>query len=298
MLQEKKLGEMRSSIVRCEDVRQYFQQYRFEHITNFEDIRGMLSSFCANGHGKQLEEYLQSSALKDDNDDTSKVYLIINNQREVVAYFAIRCGLLFEPLNYEKLNDNDKEIVDMFMDAMRKKDFKLLEEYMESGLVPDDKIEKFKKMAQTQIDIIEEQNRLKDDSFRVSISHPAIELIQFCRNSAVQLHDSSIDGMQDIPIGMGLFWEIVVPIVCNITKDVGCEYLYLFAADNTNGEPSLEKRNLVQYYRTNLKFDYASGLFFVKPTYDYNCLPMYQHISNLRENYEGIWEEFLGEISE
>ena len=40
----------------------------------------------------------------------------------------------------------------------------------------------------------------------------------------------------DIPLGFGIFWEIIVPIIIDITKKVGCKYVYLFAADKTEGQ--------------------------------------------------------------
>lgn len=40
----------------------------------------------------------------------------------------------------------------------------------------------------------------------------------------------------NVLLGFGLFWEKIVPIIEEISKKVGCKYLYLFAADETQKE--------------------------------------------------------------
>ena len=53
-----------------------------------------LSEFqCTKGYG--LEQYLKKSALKDEADNYSKTYLILNkDSKKIVAYFSLRTGLI------------------------------------------------------------------------------------------------------------------------------------------------------------------------------------------------------------
>ena len=37
----------------------------------------------------------------------------------------------------------------------------------------------------------------------------------------------------DFRLGVYIFWEIIVPHLLEIAEKVGCKYIYLFVADNT-----------------------------------------------------------------
>lgn len=55
---------------------------------------------------------------------------------------------------------------------------------------------------------------------------------------------ASIDSIK-FAIPINHVWEAIVPLVCDITNQVACKYL--FAADQ-------EVKKLVQYYKNELKF--------------------------------------------
>ena len=94
-------------------------------------------------------------------------------------------------------------------------------------------------------------------------------------------------------MGFGIFWEIIVPVIIEITKQVGCKYIYLFAADKTEGIEEMKMKKLISYYKNNFKFvDCDEGLKFVKPEYDNHCYGLVQHVSKLDGNREAIWHEF------
>lgn len=57
----------------------------------------------------------------------------------------------------------------------------------------------------------------------------------------------------DIPLGFGIFGEIIVPVIIDITKKVGCKYVYLFAADKTEGQNEIEMKKLISHYKNNFK---------------------------------------------
>ena len=95
----------------------------------------------------------------------------------------------------------------------------------------------------------------------------AIELRHVCKNE-----DFIVPEEVDIPLGFGIFWEIIVPIIIDITKKVGCKYVYLFAADKTEGQNEIEMKKLISYYKNNFKFSECDeGIKFVKPEYDNHC---------------------------
>ena len=46
----------------------------------------------------------------------------------------------------------------------------------------------------------------------------------------------------DFPLGFGIFWEVIVPRILEITEHIGCQYLYLFAADHMEQADSKTSR--------------------------------------------------------
>lgn len=116
----------------------------------------------------------------------------------------------------------------------------------------------------------------------------AIELRHLCKNE-----DFIVPEEVDIPLGFGIFWEIIVPIIIDITKKVGCKYVYLFAADKTEGQNEIEMKKLISYYKNNFKFSECDeGIKFVKPEYDNHCYGLIQRVSKMESNREAIWHEF------
>lgn len=80
-------------------------------------------------------------------------------------------------------------------------------------------------------------------------------------------------------MGFYVFWEIIIKTVLTIASMLGCQYLYLFAADHTEFEVDLPSLNdfiyldaddepnqkiltykLVEYYKNELKFEEVHGL--------------------------------------
>ena len=88
---------------------------------------------------------------------------------------------------------------------------------------------------------------------------------------------------------LAFFWEIIVPIIIEITKQVGCKYVYLFAADKTEEQSEFKMKKLISHYKNNFKFSECDeGMKFVKPEYDNHCYGLIQSVSNL----ESIEKQF------
>ena len=69
-------------------------------------------------------------------------------------------------------------------------------------------------------------------------------------------------------------------------KHVGCQYLFLFAADLSEDE------NLVNYYRTYLNFEDTEDRGTAIPIYDDTCKFMYQETVGLRQKQLIFYENF------
>ena len=90
------------------------------------------------------------------------------------------------------------------------------------------------------------------------------------------------------------FWEKIVPFLLGITKQVGCKYIYLFAADKTEEFEVSNVKKLVRYYKNVFKFYECDedDLIIVKPDYDMDCYGLIQEVSKLEKNRDAVWHEF------
>ena len=107
------------------------------------------------------------------------------------------------------------------------------------------------------------------------------------------------------PLGFYVFWEIVINKVLEITQLLGCRYLYLFAADNSDHmgninsvqnvlydldeEEVVPTYELVEYYKNELKFQEIQSLAILKAHYDFQCFSLYQPINQLINNRKLSW---------
>lgn len=82
------------------------------------------------------------------------------------------------------------------------------------------------------------------------------------------------------------FWQFIVPKILDLMEIVGCEYLFLFAADLS------EDADLVNYYVDNLEFIDASEHSAATPMYDFACRFLCQETSTLQERRTSFFEHF------
>ena len=73
------------------------------------------------------------------------------------------------------------------------------------------------------------------------------------------------------------FWQFLIPKIFELRKIVGCEYLFLFAADLTPDEI------LINYYKSNLGFTDSNEHGTAIPFYDNGCKFLYQELKNIEE---------------
>ena len=122
----------------------------------------------------------------------------------------------------------------------------------------------------------------------------------------------------DFRLGVYVFWEMIVPHLLEIAEKVGCKYIYLFAADNTEqtvkvvADPPMwtpdydpyadegevvkeEIRTLVNYYINELKFRYVSKYKILKPHYERRCYTLVQEVEHLQSNRESVWQSHATE---
>ncbi len=274
------------SEIKVRDEREYFKRFYVELLTSNADNLQEIEHFSATENGKNLELYLKNKAWDADSEGETKVYLVKDEEDSIALFFSVKCGLLYKKYQYDELDEDKQMFVDMLLDAMRQKDNDTLANYYESGMYTYSEMDNLFNIAHRRMELKLEEGQLQDGGYTLKVEecYPAIEIQHFCRNSGY-----SDNEYMDVPLGFGIFWEKIVPLICEIAGRIGCKYLYLFAADRTSDK---EIRKLVQYYKNELKFSNVEDMMIIKPYYDNNCLGLVQKISELKSNREAIWEEF------
>lgn len=121
---------------------------------------------------------------------------------------------------------------------------------------------------------------------RVSKAFPAVELKFFGKNANTEEIWSTMNFHISKRLGETLFWKFVIPKLENLREMVGCQYLYLFAADN---EP---EGSLVNYYKVSLHLDAKPILSANKPIFDKSSIFLYQDINALCKCRDDFFEDF------
>lgn len=284
---------------------------KIDFLTSDEANITKIQAFHSSRSGKHLERYLKEKAWDEDQQGITKVYLVKDVETgDIVFFFALSAGLLYKEIGADdrKLSDVEKEIVDYCIQAfLEGKDNITADEVLswyESE--PIDK-EKLRRIIDDRIELklaAREDPEKSENSLnvrQVSETFPGIVLTHFCRNA-----DYSFLETLAFPIGFYVFWEIVVKEVLHIASLLGCQYLYLFAADNTKQTPSgvtvmypedwdddepeaIPVYKLVDYYKNELKFEDVQDVTILKPYYDFSCFSLIQQIDLLSEHRNAAW---------
>ena len=276
------------SFISIKEIRTFCQQYTCETLTSDPKNKKAISSFTASNYGELLVDYLKNHAWEQDKDGKTKVYLIKDKNGEIAFYFSLKCGLLYKKQEEVELGQEKEYYLDVICDIMEgtsRQDWSSLKE-LEDLLMEDfgyDETQKLLKIATYRVESKKDRERDLSKITHVEDCYPAIELMHYCKNTSYYGYK-----YKDIPFGFVLFWCVVVPQICRITETIGCEYVYLFAADESNAE----KNSLIGHYRNAYKFNPMTEAIILKPEYDRNCCALVQEISALKENMLGIWEEY------
>ena len=278
------------------EVREYFRRFTCEALTSSENNRIEIESFCAS-RNINLERYLKQDAWEHDSEGSTRVYLIRDPEGQIVLFFSLKCGALFTtPIlddKYQELTPAEKEFVQMLVDARMNNNRELFYQYMELGEQTFLNFEVIAKIQEHRYASKKESQEAGDSNYvlKVDKCYAAIELQHFCKHTNYKLPPEI-----KFPLGFGLFWEKIVPLIEEVISKVGCEYLFLFAADRS--ENSEEKR-LISYYKEALCFFELDdeGVVALKPEYDDNCIGLLQRTQYLLDTRESAWEAFSDHVS-
>lgn len=216
-------------------------------------------------------------------------YVITNPEDDILLFFSIRCGELFEKVDPEKMRlgynawvgfNKLKNVSDL-----SKKEQKIALQAIEKALNFGLSYEDFQLYADKKRGYVVDVSKEPSTSVsRVSEVYSGVELKFFGINDNAKTYWASLG----LPKKMGetLFWCKIVPKLEEMREVVGCQYMYLFAADkDADG-------HLVTYYRTVLHIDAPTRLSSNKPFFDYNSMFLYQDINELTKERDKFLNSF------
>ena len=155
-------------------------------------------------------------------------------------------------------------------------------------------------------DSYREELKLEGDNIiRTRKSYPGVELMHFCAYDPIgnpfnlegeelkkfrEEHNPVLAkwhemGMDNQSLGTAVFWNFVVPKIREIRDLVGCQYLYLFAADRER------EGSLTGYYK-KLGFEFRDDLYVTKSAYDFQCFFMCQEVKHLRNRRNAFFRDY------
>lgn len=274
-----------------EEQQQILNSLVCERLSSNENNLRLIDAFCNVKNGS-LEHTLKNEAYEEDEAGNIAYYLIKDKDENILFYFSIKCGILYDLFGEEeklrKINDLFLFLVELEKDpSSTKEDKETIASILESirtrkGLVKKE-LSKISHIKKNQI--IEDLAKESEDNLkRVGKTFAGVEIVHFCANDNYRPSWEKLNIKQKM--GTVVFWHFLIPKICELRKIVGCEYLFLFAADLTPDEL------LVNYYKSNLGFRDSNEYGTAIPLYDYACKFMHQELKDIEERRNNFYLEF------
>lgn len=274
-----------------EEQQQILDSLVCERLSSNENNLRLVDTFC-NVRNGSLEHTLKNEAYEEDEAGNIAYYLIKDKDENILFYFSIKCGILYDLFGEEeklrKINDLFLFLVELEKDpSSTKEDKETIASILESirtrkGLVKKE-LSKISHIKKNQI--IEDLEKESEDNLkRVGKTFAGVEIVHFCANDNYRPSWEKLNINQKM--GTVVFWHFLIPKICELRKIVGCEYLFLFAADLTPDEL------LVNYYKSNLGFKDSNEYGTAIPLYDYACKFMHQELKDIEERRNNFYLEF------
>ena len=254
---------------------------------NLDNIR-LVEDFV-NSRNDSIAQTLRNEAFREDEDNIVAYYVVKDSSNNILFYFSLKCGQLYDEFiegerlkmlskfydlvatrqKDEKVSDDDRKELEQILELLRTK----------KGV----RRERVADVLHKNVTDIDLNKLFRPGQHNVGKTYSGVELMHFCANDLY--HDEW--PLKNIkPLGAVVFWQFIVPQVINIMEIVGCEYLFLFAADLTDDE------YLVNYYREHLGFTDRIEHIAAMPLYDLNCKFMFQKTVDLKERRSIFFENF------
>lgn len=236
----------------------------------------------------------ESTQYKDASGVTA-YYVVKTQNGDLLLYFSLKCGELFENLDFDKMQlavktQNALKIV------IQEEDPQSIE-YTEAKQFIDNNIDEIKSILPSIDDFLQKKGQynlelekeINSKIQRVLRTYPAIEVVEFCSNDNTRAIWKNLGLPEYRKLGECVFWYYIVPKLQKVQELIGCQYVYLFAADSSYDE------NLINYYKNKLRFEQPLTLGANKPQYDFQCTFLCQELNTLVKEQERFFREFNSE---
>jgi hypothetical protein len=285
-----KNGKLKFAMIITSEQRSILESFVCQRLSSDSDNLRLVNDF-SNHINDAIAQTLKNEAYEEDESNSIAYYVVKHSDGQILFFFSLKCGLLFDhfinPDLLSQLQKLAKELDDLSDDSsltlQQKRDItEVLEKIRTNkGLVKED----IHKLHLQKRDILEElEKEFNTDIARVGKTFSGIELVHFCSNTDT---DELWDSFRFPQLrGTIIFWYFVIPIVIEALKYVGCQYLFLFAADKSKEE------KLVRYYENQLNFKKPDELATAKPFYDFTCKFMCHEISTLKQEQAEFFANF------
>lgn len=259
-----------------------------ERLSSTEKNLRIVDNFF-NRKNESLAQTLKNEAYEEDADSNIAYYLIKDSEDNIFFYFSIKCGMLYDKIGEEeKLRELYKFLVELKRDPKSSEEDKIIIDSIlekirtRNGLIKNNlsKISHIKKSQIIETLTEESESNLK----HVGKTFAGIEIVHFCANDKCRALWEKFNIKQKM--GAVVFWQFLIPKIFELRKIVGCEYLFLFAADLTPDEI------LINYYKSNLGFTDSNEHGTAIPFYDNGCKFLYQELKNIEEKRTLFYNEF------
>ena len=274
------------------------ESFKCERLSANAENEELIKSFNSR-RGSSLVSYFQKFGLSEDEKGTTTYYVIKNQEKDVLMFFSLKCGALFDPLLDENEVKRDFQRLLILLQAIDNANGEsdgteeansILAKYQVGDRIS---IEDFNDFLHRKVskkrDFLnqlfgDKEKEENDKIFRVQNTHPGVELVHFCTNDNLKEKWNTYNLRH--PMGETLFWKFIVPKFFDVQKIVGCEYAFLFAADLS------EDGTLVNYYDVALKFEKRQDVGTNKPFYDFCCEFMCQEVNQMKNIRADFFENF------
>lgn len=248
-----------------------------------------------NSKGEYIVNRLKEAGWREDVEGKMAYYLVKSSADEVLMFFSLQCGSLFDSAFDEGTALEELQRAPILLQAIKnaygvgnekEKALEIIRAYQSNpNLSLMDYIYLVRnKRAGLKMLPREKEKEDNERINRVLSTYPGVELVLFCTNDNARATWHSY-GFQKT-MGEVLFWKFVAPLFFDIQQIVGCEYAFLFAADLS------EDGILTNYYDVSLKFQKRFDIATNKPIYDFGCEFMCQKINDMKNNRENFFENF------
>jgi len=263
---------------------------RCERLSSDEINMRQVDSFC-NYRNDSIAGVLRNEAYSEDEHGSVAYYVVKDENGEMLFFFSLKNGMLYDQHLDEKTIKLLKQLYD-YLEQLNA-DVDLTDEERQVIESVKEKVRSRKGLTKAELERIPNKNaklledleqELNKNITHVGRTYSGVELVHFCANTATDETWRSFNLPQ--ARGAVVFWQFVVPIILKVREYVGCEYVFLFAADIS------KELTLEEYYNVFMGFADEGAMATAKPLYDLSCKFMYQEAETLQQRREEFFENF------